>query len=137
MLGHAGMERVMDQVTESLIHTLDHASDEQLARGMHFPRLGPLLPRLHDRPRRVALRHPALPSPPQTADALQRLGRVTGPGSLASHLRAADPIHEDLHAGARPQGRYASLRDGLWPPLPPGTAEQEGWVSGQWLCCAP
>ena len=37
MLGHAGMERVMDQVTESLIHTLDHAGDEQLARGMHFP----------------------------------------------------------------------------------------------------
>jgi hypothetical protein len=37
VLGHAGMERVMDQVTASLIHTIEHASDKQLARGMHFP----------------------------------------------------------------------------------------------------
>ena len=37
VLGHAGMKRVMDQVTASLIHTLEAASDEQLARGMHFP----------------------------------------------------------------------------------------------------
>jgi hypothetical protein len=43
-----------------------------------------------------------------------------------TRLRAADPMHEDLHAGARPQGRSASHRDGLRPPLPPDTDEQEG-----------
>jgi len=37
VLGRRGMERVMDQVTGSLIHTLQHAGDERLARGMHFP----------------------------------------------------------------------------------------------------
>lgn len=37
VLGHAGMETVMDRVTESLVRTLEGASDEQLARGMHFP----------------------------------------------------------------------------------------------------
>ncbi|MGZ4561238.1 MAG: DinB family protein [Mycobacteriaceae bacterium] len=37
VLGHAGMERVTDQVTTGLIRTLEHASDKQLARGMHFP----------------------------------------------------------------------------------------------------
>ena len=37
VLGHAGMERVMDRVTESLVHTLERASEKQLARGMHFP----------------------------------------------------------------------------------------------------
>jgi hypothetical protein len=52
---------------------------------------------------------------------------------LSFHLRAADPMAEDLHAAVRPQGRYASLRDGLRPPLPPDTDEQEGWLSGRWL----
>jgi hypothetical protein len=37
VLGHAGMERVMDHVTERLASTLHRASDKQLARGMHFP----------------------------------------------------------------------------------------------------
>ena len=37
VLGHAGMERVMDRVTGSLTDTLEHASAEQLRRGMHFP----------------------------------------------------------------------------------------------------
>lgn len=37
VLGHSGMETVMDRVTASLTHTLDRASDKQLARGMHFP----------------------------------------------------------------------------------------------------
>jgi hypothetical protein len=37
VLGHSGMERVMDNVTGSLIRTLDRASEKQLARGMHFP----------------------------------------------------------------------------------------------------
>jgi DinB superfamily len=37
VLGHSGMERVMDKVTGSLIRTLDRASDKHLARGMHFP----------------------------------------------------------------------------------------------------
>jgi hypothetical protein len=37
VLGHGGMERVMDNVTDSLIQTLHRASEEQLARGMHFP----------------------------------------------------------------------------------------------------
>jgi hypothetical protein len=37
VLGHAGMERVMDQVTGSLVQTLEHSSEKQLARGMHFP----------------------------------------------------------------------------------------------------
>jgi hypothetical protein len=37
VLGHAGMERVMDRVTTSLIQTLERSSDRQLARGMHFP----------------------------------------------------------------------------------------------------
>jgi hypothetical protein len=50
----------------------------------------------------------------------------------ATHLRAADPIDEDLHADARPQGRSASHGDGLRPPLPPDTDEQEGWLSGRW-----
>ena len=37
LLGHSGMERVMDRVTRSLIHTAETASDKQLQRGMHFP----------------------------------------------------------------------------------------------------
>lgn len=37
LLGHSGMERVMDQVTGSLIHTVETAGDKQLERGMHFP----------------------------------------------------------------------------------------------------
>jgi len=37
VLGHGGMERVMDQVTDSLMRTLDQASEKQLARAMHFP----------------------------------------------------------------------------------------------------
>jgi hypothetical protein len=37
VLGYAGMQRVMDDVTASLIRTLERASDKQLARGMHFP----------------------------------------------------------------------------------------------------
>ncbi len=37
VLGHGGMERVMDAVTDSLTRTLGHASQRQLARGMHFP----------------------------------------------------------------------------------------------------
>ena len=37
VLGHEGMERVMDNVTGSLIRTLDRASEKQLARGMYFP----------------------------------------------------------------------------------------------------
>jgi hypothetical protein len=48
-------------------------------------------------------------------------------------LRAADPTYEDLHAGARHQGRCASLRDGLRPPWTPNTAEHEGWLSDRWL----
>ena len=37
VLGHSGMERVMDRVTSSLIHTVETAGDKQLERGMHFP----------------------------------------------------------------------------------------------------
>ena len=37
VLGRGGMERVMDNVTESLTRTLERVSDKQLARGMHFP----------------------------------------------------------------------------------------------------
>lgn len=37
MLGHGGMERVMDHVTDSLIRSLDRGSEKRLARGMHFP----------------------------------------------------------------------------------------------------
>ena len=37
VLGHAGMERAMDRVTASLVHTLEHSSEKQLERGMHFP----------------------------------------------------------------------------------------------------
>jgi len=37
VLGHSGMERVMDNVTDSLTRTLNRASEKQLARGMHFP----------------------------------------------------------------------------------------------------
>ena len=37
VLGRRGMKRVMDNVTGSLIRTLDGASEKQLARGMHFP----------------------------------------------------------------------------------------------------
>lgn len=37
VLGRRGMARVMDKVTARLIHTLEHSSDNQLARGMYFP----------------------------------------------------------------------------------------------------
>jgi hypothetical protein len=37
VLGHAGMESLMDRVTESLVTTLEQANTEQLHRGMHFP----------------------------------------------------------------------------------------------------
>ena len=37
VLGPSGMEAVMDRVTGSLTHTLEHANDKQLTRGMHFP----------------------------------------------------------------------------------------------------
>ncbi len=37
VLGHGGMEGVMDSVTDGLIRTLDRASEKQLGRGMHFP----------------------------------------------------------------------------------------------------
>ena len=37
VLGHRRMERVMDRVTGSLIGTLERSSEQQLARGMHFP----------------------------------------------------------------------------------------------------
>lgn len=37
VLGYAGMERVMDHVSDGLIRTLERASDKQLSRGMHFP----------------------------------------------------------------------------------------------------
>ena len=57
--------------------------------------------------------------------------RVTARRS--NDLRAADPTIEDLHAAVRRQGRCASRRDGLRPPLTPGTDEQVGWLSGRWL----
>jgi DinB superfamily len=37
VLGHGGMERVMDRVATSLTNTLEHSTEQQLARGMHFP----------------------------------------------------------------------------------------------------
>ncbi|MGV1009908.1 MAG: DinB family protein [Dermatophilaceae bacterium] len=37
VLGYRGMERVMDNVTQSLIRTVERATEEQLSRGMHFP----------------------------------------------------------------------------------------------------
>ncbi|MGZ4581700.1 MAG: DinB family protein [Nocardioidaceae bacterium] len=37
VLGHAGMERVMDRVTEGLIGSVSTAGQKQLQRGMHFP----------------------------------------------------------------------------------------------------
>jgi DinB superfamily len=37
VLGHGGMERVMDRVTTSLTRILEHSTEKQLARGMHFP----------------------------------------------------------------------------------------------------
>ena len=37
VLGHGGMERVMDTVTASLIRTVTTSSEAQLSRGMHFP----------------------------------------------------------------------------------------------------
>ena len=49
------------------------------------------------------------------------------------HLQAADPITDDLHAAGRRQGRFASLRDGLRPPLTPTDGEQWGWLSGRRL----
>jgi hypothetical protein len=36
-LGHGGMKRVMDNVSTSLIRTLERSRDDQLTRGMHFP----------------------------------------------------------------------------------------------------
>lgn len=49
---------------------------------------------------------------------------------------AADPIQQDLHAGTR-QGRYASLRDGLRPPLTPDTTRAGYWVGGSPLSNCP
>lgn len=37
VLGHSGMERVMDWMTASLIRTVESSSEEQLARWMYFP----------------------------------------------------------------------------------------------------
>jgi hypothetical protein len=37
LLGHDGIERAMDAVTDSLTGTLDHVSQRELARAMHFP----------------------------------------------------------------------------------------------------
>ena len=37
VLGHAGMERMMDRVTSGLARSLERASDSTLGRGMHFP----------------------------------------------------------------------------------------------------
>ena len=37
VLGHTGMERVMDRVTTSLVNSLRKADQKQLERGMHFP----------------------------------------------------------------------------------------------------
>lgn len=37
LLGHARMERLMDRVVDSLIRSLDRASQAQLDGGMHFP----------------------------------------------------------------------------------------------------
>jgi hypothetical protein len=37
VLGHSGMERIMDTVTDSLLRTLAGSSRDQLQRGMHFP----------------------------------------------------------------------------------------------------
>jgi hypothetical protein len=37
VLGHAGMERMMDRVTSGLAKSLERRSDSALARGMHFP----------------------------------------------------------------------------------------------------
>jgi hypothetical protein len=37
VLGHTGMERVMDRVTGRLITLLETAGEKQLQRGMHFP----------------------------------------------------------------------------------------------------
>ena len=37
VLRRRGMERLMDSVTASLARTLERSSDQELARGMHFP----------------------------------------------------------------------------------------------------
>jgi len=37
VLGHGGMERVMDRTTAGLVRTLERSTPAQLARGMHFP----------------------------------------------------------------------------------------------------
>ena len=37
VLGRTRMERVMDGVIASLVRTLERSTEEQLARGMHFP----------------------------------------------------------------------------------------------------
>ena len=37
VLGHGGMERVMDRVTGSLIHTAEGLTGKDAARGMHVP----------------------------------------------------------------------------------------------------
>jgi hypothetical protein len=37
VLGHAGMERLLDRVITQLENGLTHATEAQLARGMHFP----------------------------------------------------------------------------------------------------
>jgi len=54
-------------------------------------------------------------------------GRSTLPGTPVRMVGVGDdPTSQDLHDSDRHQGRFASLRDGLRPPLTPITAEQLG-----------
>jgi hypothetical protein len=46
--------------------------------------------------------------------------------------RGSDPTPNNLHASVQHQGRRASLRNGLRPPLTLGAVVQVGWLSGRW-----
>lgn len=100
VLGYAGMQRVMDADTASLIHTLEHAGDTQPARDMHVPIGWDTYFRDFMTAQDVLQsRHRALPASPPTADPHQRPHGVTDPESLASHRRTADPTPTRQTAG--------------------------------------
>jgi hypothetical protein len=64
------------------------------------------------------------------AGSTRQPGECGGPEPGSSLVAGGgDPISEDLHAATWHQGRFASLRDGLRPPLTPGNDEQPGWSS--------
>lgn len=75
------LPRLLDRTVNQLHRRLDAESEASLRRRLHFPvELGPVLRGLHDRGRRVPLRHPALrlpsdPAHPRTGQSVTGYGK--------------------------------------------------------------